>query len=166
MCGRMPPEYAPRGKSRFAVAPKESRAKTELCIRQCYIPNQYFSKDIYRVPTDEDPNKYHWVDEKPLQYGADGDKSKTKKAREAFAVNIYHTFNEIKDEWYVGEVRVNSTLLHEALETILEGYPGLTQHELKSFPPPFLPFIHRWQAMLSYTEELPPSELKLHLQLL
>jgi hypothetical protein len=26
------------------------------------------SKDIYRVPTDEDPNKYHWVDEKPLQY--------------------------------------------------------------------------------------------------
>jgi hypothetical protein len=124
------------------------------------------SKDIYRVPTDEDPNKYHWVDEKPLQYGADGDESKTKKAREAFAVNVYHTFNEIKNEWYVGEVRVNSTLLHEALETILEGYPGRTQHELKSFPPPFLPFIHRWQAMLSYTEELPPSELKLHLQLL
>jgi hypothetical protein len=124
------------------------------------------SKGIYCVPTDEDPNKYHWVDEKPLQYGADGDKSKTKKAREAFAVNVYHKFNGIKYEWYVGEVRINSTLLHEALETILEGYPGLTQHELKSFPPPFLPFIHRWQAMLSYTEKLPSSELKLHLQLL
>jgi hypothetical protein len=88
------------------------------------------SKNIYRVPTDQDPNKYHWVDEKPLQYGATGDKSKTKKTRVVFAVNVYHKFDE-----------------------------------LKSFSPPFLPFIHRWGAMLNYAEKLPPSETKLHLQL-
>jgi hypothetical protein len=37
-----------------------------------------------------------------------------------FAVNVYHRFDEITDEWNIHEVRVNSTLLHTALEKILE----------------------------------------------
>jgi hypothetical protein len=124
-------------------------------------------QDIYRVPTDQDPNRYVWVDEKPLVYGATGDRLRTKKAREAFAVNVYHRFDEITDKWNIHEVRVNSTLLHTALEKILEGYPGLTQHEMKSFSPPFLPFIHRWEAMLSFMNEADPeSETKRHLELL
>lgn len=124
-------------------------------------------RDIYYVPTDQDPDRFHWVDEKPLHYGATGDKLRTKKTREAFAVNVYHRFNEKTDEWLIHEVRINSELLHTALEKILEGYPGLTQHEMKSFSPPFLPFIHRWQAMVSYKDHLDPdSETKRHLQLL
>ncbi|KAI4670827.1 uncharacterized protein J4E88_009579 [Alternaria novae-zelandiae] len=124
-------------------------------------------RDIYRVPTDEDPNRYHWVDEKPPVYGATGDRLQTKKAREAFAVNVYHRFDEVRDEWKIHEVRINSTLLHAALEKILEGYPGLTQHEMKSFAPPFLPFIHRWEAMLSFKDNVEPeSETEQHLELL
>ncbi|KAL1798795.1 hypothetical protein ACET3X_002832 [Alternaria dauci] len=124
-------------------------------------------QDIYYVPTDQDPDRFHWVDEKPLHYGATGDKLRTKKTREAFAVNVYHRFNEKTDEWLIHEVRINSELLHTALEKILEGYPGLTQHEMKSFSPPFLPFIHRWEAMLGYKERLDAgSETKRHLQLL
>jgi hypothetical protein len=37
-----------------------------------------------------------------------------------------------------------------ALEKVLEWYTGLTQHELKSFSPPFLPFVHRWDDLLAY----------------
>jgi hypothetical protein len=124
-------------------------------------------KDIYYVPTDQDPDRFHWVDEKPLYYGATGDKLRTKKTREAFAVNVYHRFDEKTDEWLIHEVRINSELLHTALEKILEGYPSLTQHEMKSFSPPFLPFIHRWEAMLSYKDRLDlEPETKHHLQLL
>jgi hypothetical protein len=124
-------------------------------------------QDIYYVPTEQDPDRFHWVDEKPLHYGATGDKLRTKKTREASAMNVYHRFDEKTDEWSIHEVRINSELLYTALEKILEGYPGLTQHEMKSFSPPFLPFIHRWEAMLSYENHLDlDSETKRHLQLL
>ncbi|KAF2844074.1 P-loop containing nucleoside triphosphate hydrolase protein [Plenodomus tracheiphilus IPT5] len=125
------------------------------------------SKDMYRVPRADDPDKFHWVEEPPLQYGSTTEPGKTKKAREAFAVNVYRRYNESKEEWYVSELRLNSTLLHTALETVLEGYPGLTQHELKSFSPPFLPFLHRWDALQQFTDELDAeSETKQHLLLL
>ncbi|KAF1937597.1 P-loop containing nucleoside triphosphate hydrolase protein [Clathrospora elynae] len=124
-------------------------------------------KNVYRVPDEKNPNKYHWIDEKSLQYGLIDDKTKMKKTREAFAINVYHKLNEEDDEWYVHEVPINITLLHSALGKILEGYPGLTQHRLMSFAPPFLPFIHRWQALLSYENNLDAmSETKNHLQLL
>ncbi|RAR00801.1 P-loop containing nucleoside triphosphate hydrolase protein [Stemphylium lycopersici] len=123
-------------------------------------------KDIYRVPTPQDPKKFHWVDEKPSHYGVVGDKSRTKKAREAFAVNIYHKFIDSADEWQIHEIKVNSKLLRVVLGAVLEGYPGLTQHSLESFSPPFLPFIHRWQALLDYKNNLDAdSETKRHLEL-
>ena len=125
------------------------------------------SKDLYFVPRDQDPEHFYWSDEKPLDYGMTSDQGKTKKAREAFAVNVFHTFNEREDEWRVTEVRVNSALLQETLENILEGYPGLTQHELKSFFPPFLPFHHRWQGLIGYIQGVDAtSETRKHLQLL
>ncbi|KAI8942807.1 hypothetical protein NX059_000850 [Plenodomus lindquistii] len=125
------------------------------------------SKDVYRVPREDDPDKFHWVEEQPLQYGSTTEPGKTKKAREAFAINVYRRYNEMKEEWYVSELRLNSALLQTALETVLEGYPGLTQHELKSFAPPFLPFLHRWDALKRFTEELDvESEMKQHLLLL
>jgi hypothetical protein len=125
-----------------------------------------YSKDIYRVPDEKDSEKFHWVDEKPLHYGVTGDKSKTKQAREAYAVNVYYKFDDEADDWVVHQVRINSTLLHSVLEKVLEGYPGVTQHD-KTFEPPFLPFIHRWQALLRYANGLEEfSEAKLHLDLL
>ncbi|KAH7356062.1 P-loop containing nucleoside triphosphate hydrolase protein [Pyrenochaeta sp. MPI-SDFR-AT-0127] len=126
-------------------------------------------KDVYFVPRDDDPNIFHWVDEKPLHYGISVtyDKTKTKKMRETFAVNILHVFDKKEDEWLVHEVRINSALLQLALETILEGYPSLTRHELKSFSPPFLPFVHRWQDFLGYIDILDvESETRTHMQLL
>ncbi|KAH9874750.1 hypothetical protein IAQ61_003940 [Plenodomus lingam] len=125
------------------------------------------SKDMFRVPRADDPEKFHWVEEQPLQYGSTTEPGKTKKAREAFAVNVYRKYNEIKEEWYASELRLNSTLLHSVLETVLEGYPGLTQHELKSFSPPFLPFLHRWDALQGVIHDLPAdSERQRHTILL
>lgn len=125
------------------------------------------SKDMFRVPKADDPEKFHWVEKQPLQYGLTTEPGKTKKAREAFAINVYRRYNESKEEWYASELRLNSTLLHTALETVLEGYPGLTQHELKSFSPPFLPFLHRWSALERFTNQLDDdSEMKQHLYLL
>ncbi|KAH7395314.1 P-loop containing nucleoside triphosphate hydrolase protein [Phaeosphaeria sp. MPI-PUGE-AT-0046c] len=122
-------------------------------------------KDLYRLPRADDPKKFYWADDKPKDFGNE-EKGKTKKAREAFAVNILHKFNDDKDEWEIHEVRVNSARLQKALETILEGYPGLTQHELKSFSPLFRPLVHQWQIMLDYTDKCEPgTEMFDHLQL-
>jgi hypothetical protein len=122
-------------------------------------------KDVYRVPRADDPNKFSWTDEKPADFGNEV-KGKTKKARETFAVNILHRFDDCSDEWEIHEVRVNSGKLQEALETVLEGYPGLTQHELNSFSPPYRPLVHRWRDMLVYTSQCEPdSDMFVHLRL-
>jgi hypothetical protein len=122
-------------------------------------------KDVYRIPRPDDPTKFSWTDEKPADFG-NAEKGKTKKARETFAVNILHRFNDDSDEWEIHEVRVNSSKLQEALETILEGYPGLTQHELNSFSPPYRPLVHRWRDMLAYTSQCEPnSDMFVHLRL-
>lgn len=122
-------------------------------------------KDLYRLPRADDPKKFYWADDKPKDFGNE-EKGKTKKAREAFAVNILHKFNDDTDEWEIHEVHVNSAKLQKALESILEGYPGLTQHELKSFSPPFRPLVHRWQDMLDYTKKCESgSDMFDHLQL-
>jgi hypothetical protein len=124
------------------------------------------SKELYFVPREDDPTRFNLVEEKPASF-SDDEPGKTKKAREAYAVNVLYRFDEDKDEWNVSELRVNSVKLHTALERILEGYPGLTQHELKSFAPPFLPFVHRWQDMLAYTETLKKdSDTYEHMQVL
>jgi hypothetical protein len=124
------------------------------------------TKDVYRLPRPGAPGRFHWVDEKPADFGNTA-KGKTKKARETFAVNILHRFDDDLDEWVIQEVRINSIKLHAALEKILEGYPGLTQHELKRFSPPFLPFLHRWEDMLAYTQKVEiSSDEQEHLQLL
>ena len=125
------------------------------------------NKDVFRVPQQDDPEKFQWTEEKPLKFGVVSDVSKTKKARETFAINVFHRFNEVTEEWFVGEVRINSTLLHSVLEKVLEGYPGVTQHDLKSFAPPFLPLFHRWQNLLDYADSLDASsETAQHVTLL
>jgi hypothetical protein len=64
-------------------------------------------------------------------------------------------------------VHINSTKLHPALEKVLEGYPSLTQHELKTFSPPFLSFVHRWDDLLAYIDTVEPDSVAHgHLQLL
>ncbi|KAF2828993.1 P-loop containing nucleoside triphosphate hydrolase protein [Ophiobolus disseminans] len=124
------------------------------------------AKELYFVPREDDSTKLILVDEKPANF-ENVEKGKTRKAREAFAVNVLHRFEDDLDEWVVAEVRVNSVKLHEALEKILEGCPGLTQHELKSFSPPFIPFVHRWQDMLEYMEGTEKeSEMHEHLKVL
>lgn len=124
------------------------------------------TKDLYRLPRADNPKSFYWADERPANFGNE-EKGKTKKAREAFAVNILHRFNDDIDEWVIHEVRINSTKLHEGLEEVLEGYPGLTQHELKSFSPPFLPFVHRWKDFIAYTDTVERNSVALeHLQLL
>jgi hypothetical protein len=124
------------------------------------------TKDLYRLPRADNPERFYWADEKPANFGNE-EKGKTKKAREAFAVNILHRFNDDLDEWVIHEVRINSTKLHQVLEEVLEGYPGLTQHELKSFSPPFLPFVHRWQDLITYIDTVERDSVSLeHLQLL
>jgi hypothetical protein len=116
------------------------------------------SKELYFVQREDDPTKFSLVEEKPANFGNE-ESGKTRKAREAYAVNVLYRFDDDVDEWVVSEVRVNSTKLHTALEKILEGYPGLTQHELKSFAPPFLPFVHRWEDMLTYTDSVEKDEI-------
>jgi hypothetical protein len=124
------------------------------------------TRDLYRVPRADDPNKSYWADDKPANFAND-ERGKTKRAREAFAVNILHRFDDNLDEWVIHEVHINSTKLHVALERVLEGYPGLTQHELKSFSPPFLPFVHRWKDLIAYTDTVEsPSAMHEHLILL
>jgi hypothetical protein len=123
------------------------------------------TKDLYHLARPEDPRKFYWADEMPKDFG-NVEKGKTKKAREAFAVNILHKFNDDLDEWIVHEVRVNSTKVQKALEVVLEGYPKLTQHELKSFSSPYLPLIHRWSDLLAYINRCEPgSDMLEHLQL-
>ncbi|EAT83967.1 hypothetical protein SNOG_08799 [Parastagonospora nodorum SN15] len=124
------------------------------------------TKDLYRLPRADNPERFYWADEKPANFGYE-EKEKTKKAREAFAVNILHRFNDDLDEWAIHKVRINSTKLHKVLEKVLEGYPGLTQHELKSFSPPFLPFVHRWKDLIMYNDTVERDSVTLeHLQLL
>jgi hypothetical protein len=65
------------------------------------------TKDLYHLARPEDPRKFYWADEMPKDFG-NVEKGKTKKAREAFAVNILHKFNDDLDEWIVHEVRVNT----------------------------------------------------------
>jgi hypothetical protein len=124
------------------------------------------SKELYFVQREDDPTKFSLVEDKPANFGNE-ESGKTRKAREAYAVNVLYRFDDDVDEWVVSEVRVNSTKLHTALEKILEGYPGLTQHELKSFAPPFLPFVHRWEDMIAYTDSVEKdTDTYEHLQLL
>jgi hypothetical protein len=123
------------------------------------------TKDLYRLARPEDPTKFYWADEMPKDFG-NVEKGKTKKAREAFAVNILHKFDDDLDEWVVHEVRVNSAKVQKALEVVLEGYPKLTQHELKSFSSPYLPLIHRWNDLLAYIDGCEAdSDILEHLQL-
>jgi hypothetical protein len=123
------------------------------------------TKDLYRLARPEDPTKFYWADEMPKDFG-NVEKGKTKKAREAFAVNVLHKFDDDLDEWVVHEVRVNSAKVQKALEVVLEGYPKLTQHELKSFSSPYLPLIHRWNDLLAYIDGCEAdSDMLEHLQL-
>jgi len=90
------------------------------------------SKELYFVPRDDESGKFNLVEEKPANFG-DDEPGKTKKAREAYAVNVLYRFDEDKEEWSVSELRVNSVKLHAALETILEGYckdGGILRDEL------------------------------------
>ncbi|KAH7088788.1 P-loop containing nucleoside triphosphate hydrolase protein [Paraphoma chrysanthemicola] len=123
------------------------------------------SNSVYRVRRQNNPHMFCWVDEKPKSFDSD-EKGKTKKAREAYAVNTFYSLDEVNDEWVVDHIRVNSTLLHAVLEHVLEGYPGLTQHDLKVFRPPFLGFIHRWNDLTSYMDKVDAaSDTYAHLQL-
>ena len=49
---------------------------------------------------------------------------------------------------------------------MLEGYPGLTQHGLQMFAPPFLPFFHRWDEFLKHIEEETDEKTRHYLILL
>ncbi|KAF2866291.1 P-loop containing nucleoside triphosphate hydrolase protein [Massariosphaeria phaeospora] len=125
------------------------------------------SKDIYyAVVPGSSPEKFHLVDERPLESESAADKANTKKEREAYAVNVFRRYNEQAREWQIYQIKINNTRIQPALETVLEGYPGLTQYELGTFSAPFHPFFHRWTDFTSYIDKETDRETLEVLQLL
>ncbi|KAF2027655.1 P-loop containing nucleoside triphosphate hydrolase protein [Setomelanomma holmii] len=163
----MPPDFMYTcGHGSDPIPDHAESADTEDLVQAVDKGSRCDNKEVYRIRREDDPERFRWVDEMPKNFSSD-EKGKTKKARETYAVNVFHRFDDDNDEWIVDHVRVNSSLLHVALEEILEGYPGLTQHELKVFRPPFLGFIHRWNDLIVYVGKVDPaSETYEHLRLL
>ena len=122
-------------------------------------------REVYHVPVVGEPDKFQWVDEKPLDDDA-ASRFKTKQERETYAIVLYKKFHEKDNEWKTHELKINTTKLQPGLEKVLEGYPGLTQHELKTFTPPFLPFFHRWNAFFERVNAETDPTAKEYLQLL
>ncbi|KAF2121635.1 P-loop containing nucleoside triphosphate hydrolase protein [Lophiotrema nucula] len=122
-------------------------------------------KELFYVPTEADPEIFHWADQVPAGMGT-GDKWKTKKEREAFAVVHFQKLDESDNQWVTSSIQINSVKLQGALEKVLEGYPGLTQHELDMFSSPFYPFVHRWDAFNTRIEAETDKQTRAHLELL
>lgn len=91
------------------------------------------------------------MDEKPLD-GQSTPAWKTKKERETYAIISFNKRKDSDSDWSTSYVQINNSKVHTALEKILEGYPNLTQYELKIFQPPYLPFFHRWTEFTQYIE--------------
>ncbi|KAH7116161.1 hypothetical protein B0J11DRAFT_593912 [Dendryphion nanum] len=123
-------------------------------------------KAVYHVPVKGKPNTFHWIDHVPTDYGIETDSTKTKQEREAYAILNYQKFDHEESRWDTSSIFINSTKIRTVLEKVLEGYPGLTQHELKTFSPPFLPFFHRWNTFLSSIENEKDELTLKHLNLL
>jgi hypothetical protein len=109
-------------------------------------------KDIFYVPVEKEPGKFQWVDERPSDTRKVSARQ-TKKERETYAIVSYNKREENDDEWATSYIQINNTKVHSALQKILEGYPGLTQHEMAKFSPPYLPFFHRWTEFSQFVDE-------------
>lgn len=123
-------------------------------------------KELYHVLVDKKTNKYQWMDLKPPVSETAADKLKTKKEREAYAIVDYQVFNEIENEWSTSKLFINNKKLQNVLQKALEGYPGLTQHEMSSFCPPYLPFFHRWSWFMEQIEKESDEQILGYLHLL
>ncbi|KAF1993265.1 P-loop containing nucleoside triphosphate hydrolase protein [Amniculicola lignicola CBS 123094] len=105
-------------------------------------------KDLYYTPVEGQTDRYQWVDTVP--YNTSGESTKTRKEREACAIIGYHKQDPLEYRWNMYGIQINSPNIKKALDIILEGYPGLTQHSLERFLPPFYPFFHRWDHLQAY----------------
>ncbi|KAF2795057.1 P-loop containing nucleoside triphosphate hydrolase protein [Melanomma pulvis-pyrius CBS 109.77] len=122
-------------------------------------------REVYHVPSEGDPDRFQWVDIKPLDADA-ASRFKTKKERETYAIVLYQKYHDQENEWKISEIQINTPKLQPCLEKVLEGFPGLTQHELKLFSPPYLPFFHRWNAFVEYVDAESDPKTKEYLELL
>jgi hypothetical protein len=122
-------------------------------------------KKMYHVPVAGHSDTYHWIENLPVEMGL-GDKWKTKKEREAFAIVQFNKHDDSENEWVTSSIRINSAKVQSVLENVLEGYPGLTQHELDAFSVPFHPFIHRWDSFNDQIQREQDAETRAHLELL
>lgn len=98
------------------------------------------SKYLYHVPVKKQPGNFEWDERKPADSEI-ADRWEAKKERDIYAVVEFQKF--VDDEWVTSHLQINSVRIQKVLEEVLEGYPGLTQYELSSFAPPYLPFFHR-----------------------
>jgi hypothetical protein len=118
---------------------------------------------VFYAPVPGKPDKFHWVDEKPVDETTES--SKTKKEREAYAILKYRKQVDGQD-WPTSYIHINNPKVQPVLEQVLEGYPGLTQYELKTFSSPFLPFFHRWDRFTAELANATDPEIRKYLQLL
>ncbi|ORY04653.1 P-loop containing nucleoside triphosphate hydrolase protein [Clohesyomyces aquaticus] len=122
-------------------------------------------KNLYHVPVAGHSNTFHWAETLPVGMGL-GDKWKTKKEREAFAIVQFYKHDDSEKQWITNSIQINSAKVQRVLEKVLEGYPGLTQHELDAFSVPFHPFVHRWETFNEKIEREKDKETRAHLELL
>ena len=128
-----------------------------------------YSMYLHRRSNKNNPARFYWqLSEGPEIKSLDPSEM-TKNALEACAIrwHLIETKDENKALLEFESFFVNSSLLQISLAKVLEGYPGLTKHNLDSFARPFLPFVHHWQELndLEATQDL-ENEAKKHLQLL
>jgi hypothetical protein len=120
---------------------------------------------MYHVPVAGHSDTFHWAETRPA--GMDlGEKWKTKKEREAYAIVQFHKHDDSENEWMTNSIQINSAKVQRVLEKVLEGYPGLTRHELDAFSLPFHSFLHRWETFSDQVEREKDEETRAHLELL
>jgi hypothetical protein len=123
-------------------------------------------KDLYKTSKSACPCCITWDDEKP--YKEDAEKAaKAKSEREKYAIVHKQEAHGGESGWKTFAIDINSPILKDRLTTAFADYPAADMSALDiSFLPPFLPFVHRWTALVEVEEKEKENIALKHLALL
>lgn len=135
----------------------EDFSSTTKSGMRCDIKNLYQGEEDRR-------GRFTWVDKYPEDWEEAAENAET--ARFALLVRNKKSFDSRKKS-EIDSIVVQSPLLKAVLETVLEGYPGITTGlDRLTFSAPFQPFVHRWERLVEAKDATDDVETKEHVDLL
>jgi hypothetical protein len=123
-------------------------------------------KQVYGTPNPLCQCCTIWEDELP--YPDDSAKvRKANKERETYSIVRRRTRHSAKVQWKTHSIDINSPIIRSKLEVVFSDYLSVDVSATNlSFQPPFVPFVHKWEALNKFEQAEEDAMVKKHLKLL